>query len=57
VGPDLSLIGSARDKAFIKHYVNDPASAKPDTVMPSFKGQLTDVQIEDVARYLSSLGR
>ena len=57
VGPDLSLIGSARDKAFIKAYINDPAATKPGTVMPSFKGQLTDVQIEDLARYLSSLGR
>jgi len=25
--------------------------------MPAFKGQLTDVQIEDLSRYLSSLGR
>ena len=57
VGPDLSLIGSARNKAFIKHYINDPTASNPGTVMPSFKGQLTDVQIEDVARYLSSLGR
>jgi sulfur oxidation c-type cytochrome SoxX len=57
VGPDLSLIGSARDKAFIKRYVNDPTISNPATVMPAFKGQLTDVQIEDLARYLSSLGR
>ena len=57
VGPDLSLIGSARDKAFIKRYIDDPASSNPATVMPSYKGQLTDVQIEDVARYLSTLGR
>jgi sulfur oxidation c-type cytochrome SoxX len=57
VGPDLSLIGSARSKAFIKNYVTDPTASNPGTVMPAFKGQLTDVQIEDVARYLSSLGR
>lgn len=57
VGPDLSLIGSARDKAFIKRYITDPTASNPATVMPSFKGQLTDVQIEDLARYLSSLGR
>lgn len=57
VGPDLSLIGSARDKGFIKRYISDPTASNPATVMPSFKGQLTDVQIEDVARYLSSLGR
>lgn len=56
-GPDLSLIGSARDKAFLKHYINDPSQGNPDAVMPGFKDQLTDVQAEDLARYLSSLGR
>lgn len=57
VGPDLSLIGSARDKNFIKHYVTDPTVSNPQATMPGFKGQLTDVQIEDIARYLSSLGK
>ncbi|MFI5360678.1 MAG: c-type cytochrome [Elusimicrobiota bacterium] len=57
VGPDLSLIGSARDKTFIKRYIGDPTASNPATVMPAFKGQLTDVQIEDLGRYLSSLGR
>ncbi len=56
-GPDLSLIGSARDKAFLKRYIQDPASGNPAAVMPGFKDQLTDVQIEDLARYLASLGR
>ncbi|OGR88017.1 MAG: hypothetical protein A3J74_03760 [Elusimicrobia bacterium RIFCSPHIGHO2_02_FULL_57_9] len=53
--PDLSAIGSARDKAFLKRYIADPASANPQAAMPGFKDQLTDVQIEDLARYLSSL--
>jgi ubiquinol-cytochrome c reductase cytochrome b subunit len=57
VGPDLSLIGSARDKNFLKRYIGDPTATNPGTVMPAFKGQLTDVQIEDLARYLASLGR
>jgi ubiquinol-cytochrome c reductase cytochrome b subunit len=57
VGPDLSAIGSARDKAFIKMYISDPTKANPKSTMPAYAGQLTDVQIEDVARYLSSLGR
>ncbi|MBI3563914.1 MAG: c-type cytochrome [Elusimicrobia bacterium] len=57
VGPDLSSIGSARDKAYIKRYVADPTKFNPKSTMPTFSGQLTDVQIEDVARYLSSLGR
>lgn len=57
VGPNLSKIGSARDKAYIKAYITDPTASNPGTVMPSFKNQLTETQIEDVARYLSSLGR
>lgn len=56
-GPDLSFIGTARDKAFIKRYVEDPSVTKPDSAMPAFKGQLTDVEIEDLARYLSAQGR
>lgn len=56
-GPDLSFIGTAREKRFIKKYVEDPAKSKPDSAMPAFKGQLTDVQIEDVSRYLSAQGR
>ncbi|MBI4371397.1 MAG: c-type cytochrome [Elusimicrobia bacterium] len=56
-GPDLSLIGSARDKAALKRAIADPTSLNPAAAMPAFKDQLTDVQIEDLARYLSSLGR
>lgn len=54
-GPDLSFIGSARDRAFLKRYIDDPVRLNPKSQMPGFKGQLTDVQIEDMARYLSSL--
>lgn len=57
VGPDLSRIGSARDKAYIKQYTADPAKIFPATTMPPYKGELTDVQLEDLARYLASLGR
>ena len=57
VGPDLSLIGSIRDKSYIRTYIQDPALMTSSSAMPSFKDQLTDVQLEDLARYLSSLGR
>ncbi|MBI5630719.1 MAG: c-type cytochrome [Elusimicrobia bacterium] len=53
--PDLSFIGSARDKAYIKRYIVDPGQVNPQSAMPGFKGQMTDVQIDDLARYLSSL--
>ena len=54
-GPDLSLIGSARDKAFLRKYIADPSKLNPSSSMPGFSGQLTGQQIEDLARYLSSL--
>lgn len=54
VGPDLSLIGSARDHVYIRRYIADPASLNRSSTMPGFKGQLTDVQIEDIARYLAA---
>ena len=56
-GPDLSLIGSARDKTFIKRYILDPSKSNPDSTMPGFQGQLTEVELEDLARYLSVQGR
>jgi len=54
VGPDLSLIGSARDSSYIKRYITDPTLLNPNATMPGFKGQLTAVQIEDLARFLAS---
>jgi ubiquinol-cytochrome c reductase cytochrome b subunit len=56
-GPDLSLIGSARDVAYIKRYINDPSKTNQSSSMPGFAGQLTDTQIEDLSRYLSAQGR
>jgi sulfur oxidation c-type cytochrome SoxX len=57
LGPDLSLIGSARDKAYIKKYVLDPSRFNAASTMPGYQGQLTDVQVEDLARYLATMGR
>lgn len=56
-GPDLSAIGSARDKAYLKTFIANPTALNPASQMPGYKDQLTDVEIEDLARYLSSLGR
>lgn len=55
LGPDLSRIGSARDNAYLRAYIEDPSRINPDSVMPSYTGQLTDVQIEELSRYLASL--
>lgn len=56
-GPDLTLIGAARDKAYIKRYILDPSKSNPASSMPGFRDQLTDVDVEDLARYLSVQGR
>ena len=55
VGPNLSKIGSVRSKSHIKDYIEDPSRANSSSSMPAYKGQLTDTQIEDIARYLASL--
>ncbi|MBI4348514.1 MAG: c-type cytochrome [Elusimicrobia bacterium] len=54
-GPDLTLIGSARDKIYLRRYVVDPSKLNPSSSMPGFADQLTDSQIEDLTRYLASL--
>ncbi len=56
-GPDLSLIGAARDPAFLRRYITDPSKVNADSTMPGFGGQLTDIQIEDLARFLAHQGR
>ncbi len=53
IGPDLSTIGQVREAAYLRRYIADPAQLNPSSAMPGFKGDLTDVQIEDLARYLA----
>jgi ubiquinol-cytochrome c reductase cytochrome b subunit len=55
--PDLSSIGAARNTAFLRKYILDPTLANPQAEMPGFKDTLTEVQAEDLARFLSSLGK
>lgn len=57
IGPDLSAYGKLRDKNFIKKYIEDPSKLNASSTMPGFKAQLTETQIEDIARYIASLGR
>jgi mono/diheme cytochrome c family protein len=53
MGPDLSEIGAMRDKGYILRYLENPSSINPDSSMPAFKGQLKDVELEDLARYMA----
>lgn len=57
LGPDLTTIRTYRNKAYIYQYIGDPASLNPETTMPGYHTILTDAQIEDLARYLSSAQR
>lgn len=54
VGPDLSHVGSRRDRQWIAEQITEPASHFPDNRMPSFK-TLTQAQIDGLARYLANL--
>lgn len=49
------LRAPARDKAFLKRTIEDPSVGYPASTMPGCKGQLTELQIEDLARYPASL--
>jgi ubiquinol-cytochrome c reductase cytochrome b subunit len=52
VGPDLSSVGSRRTLQFLHAFIGDPRTYSPGTVMPTFKDQLSDAQIRDLAAYL-----
>ena len=54
IGPDLSVIGSIRDKVFIRKYIEDPSQLNPASTMPGFKGHLIDLEIEDISRFLAA---
>jgi sulfur oxidation c-type cytochrome SoxX len=55
LGPELPVAGAARAKPYFKTYIEDPSAVNPDSTMPGFRGELTDTQVEDLARYLASL--
>jgi len=54
VGPDLSKIGSKRDKAWIEAQIRDPKSHNPQSIMPS-DSKLSSKDIDDLANYLAGL--
>jgi len=54
-GPDLSSIGSVRDKNWIFQAITAPQAVGLDAEkMESFQGELIEAQIEDLARYLAA---
>ena len=55
LGPALPVVGVARTKSYFKTYIGNPSAIHSTSTMPGFQGELTDTQIEDLARYLASL--
>lgn len=55
VGPNLTTVGSRRSRDYIVRQITDPRSHNPNTAMPSFKGRLTEQEINELADYLSRL--
>lgn len=54
IGPDLSTVGSRRDKKWIEEQLENPKSHNPNSIMPSY-AKLTEKGREDLADYLSGL--
>ncbi|MFN7953713.1 MAG: c-type cytochrome [bacterium] len=52
VGPALDGVGGRRDAEFLKRWISNPPSVKPDTKMP--KLPLTDAQIDELVAFLAS---
>jgi ubiquinol-cytochrome c reductase cytochrome b subunit len=53
-GPDLSLEGKTREQGWIEIYIREPEKIYPDSAMPGYAKDLTQPQIEDLARYLAA---
>ena len=53
IGPDLSHVGARYSAAYLARWLRDPAQQRPSAHMPAL--ELTDADVEALARYLSSL--
>lgn len=54
-GPALDRVGASMSETEIRNYVLDPAKVNPGTNMPSQKDNLSERELEEVARFLSTL--
>jgi nitric oxide reductase subunit C len=54
VGPDLSKVGSRRDKVWIEAQIRDPKSHDPQSIMPS-SSKIPSKDIDYLANYLAGL--
>ena len=56
-GPDLGKVGqdSAHTVDWLKAYIRNPKSQKPESRMPGFEGKIKDEDLQSLAEYLASL--
>ncbi len=54
-GPALDKVGAGMSAEQIRKYVVDPKSVDPKAMMPSQKDNLSERELEEVARFLSTL--
>ncbi len=54
IGPDLTHVGSRRDKDWIEEQIENPKSHNPNSIMPSF-AKLPKKDREELADYLAGL--
>lgn len=54
IGPDLSKVGSRRNRGWIEEQLENPKSHNPNSIMPSY-AKLPEKNREDLADYLSGL--
>ena len=51
---DLSDIGTKHDADWLRRWIADPTTIKPETEMPEFGSKLTADEIADLARWLAA---
>ena len=54
-GPALDLVGRGKTIEGIEHYIQDPRGANPKSRMPPQKDNLSQRELEEVARFLATL--
>ena len=51
--PNLTNVGSRRDREYIHQQIKDPRSHNPNTAMPSFGDRMSEQDLNVLADYLS----
>ncbi len=54
-GPALDQVGAGMSKEQIEKYVRDPKAVNPGSQMPAQKDNLTERELDEVAKFLSNL--